>query len=1018
MNLVVERPAWLLLLVLAIPVAWTALRWFASMSLVRRLSALVLRVVLIAIIAGALAGVSVVRETERLGVIAVIDISGSVRRFAGQEVSPTQAARDFLRRANASRRPDDHLGVVVFAGRAMAIALPTGTDVTDRPLEVELPEGTDLAGALRLAAAIIPPDAAGRLVLFSDANATTGDPIEAALELAGRSGVGDTARRGVPIDVVTWSYDVTSEVIVEQVDAPPRAPEQSTVTVRVALVSTDDASGTLLLLRDGVPMDINGDAPGAGRHLTLSPGRHVELVQVELDAGRLHPFEAVFEPDSVDDGTGPVTVGDTLLENNRAEAFTITPGKGRVLILDGVDGGKADRPGATLANALRRSGIDVELTAPSGAPTGVLGYQDYDLVILQNVPAESLGPVTQEALAAYVRDLGGGLVMVGGPDSFGAGGWRGTPVEEILPVRLDLPESLVVPEAAIVFVIDSSGSMARTVLGSARSQQSVANESTALAIRTLDKKDLVGVIAFDNSLDVVVPLAPNDDPERTGARVRSIAPGGGTRLGPALAEAGRQLQNVEAKIKHIIVLSDGRSQDEGMLPGLAQRLHADDINISTISVGDEVDLEVMSEIADVGGGQWYQVLNPNVLPQIFLKAVRVVRKPLIREGAFSPVMLSTGSELVAGLDAPPQLTGLVLTQARGEPTITYAMTHPAGEPLLAHWPVELGRVAAFTSDAHDWASSWIDWPGYQQFWTQVARAISRPAASSPHELTIDAQADALRLRLDAADEDGRPIDMLGVDADIYTPSGEKITVPMTQTAPGAYEATVPTDASGSYVAIVKPRQGTTPLTPLIGGASVASGREFRSLRSNDALMLEIARQTGGRVLDINDPAPPIFDRDGLSTTRARTPIWRSLLIWAVVILLLDVGTRRVAWDRLVSREFGAGLRRMAADATEARGDRAGRTLAGLRGRGRVEVGAKALGDDDAAGTAMAASAQRRKARQERLVQMREQLKEQGDSAPIVREKPKDAPAEGDSGGLLAAKRRARERYGNLPEDES
>ena len=616
MNFVVERPAWLLLLVLSIPVIWTALRWFASMSLWRRISALLLRVTLIAIIAGTLAGVSVVRQTDRLGVIAVIDISGSVLRFAGEDrVSPTQAAREFLQRANAMRGPDDHLGVVVFAGRAMAIALPTQADVTTRPLEIELPEGTDLAGALRLAAALIPPDAAGRLVLFSDANATTGDPIEAALEVAGRSGVGETARRGIPIDVVAWTYDVASEVIVEQVDAPPRAPEASTITVRVSLLATDESSGTLLLLRDGVPLDINADGPGVGRRLTLSPGRHVELVQVELDAGRLHPFEAVFEPDRRDDGTGPVTIGDTLLENNRAEAFTITPGKGRVLILDGVDDGAPDGPGATLANALTRSGIDVTLTAATGAPVGVLGYQDYDLVILQNVPAESIGRATHDALAAYVRDLGGGLMMVGGPDAFGAGGWRGTTVEEILPVRLDLPESLVVPEAAIVFVIDSSGSMARSVLGSARSQQSIANEATSLAIRTLDEKDLVGVIAFDNSLDVVVPLGPNTDPVQTGARVRSIAPGGGTRLGPALAEAGRQLENVDAKIKHIIVLSDGRSQDERMLPRLAERLHAEDINISTISVGDEVDLDVMSEIADVGGGQWYQVLNPNVLPQ-------------------------------------------------------------------------------------------------------------------------------------------------------------------------------------------------------------------------------------------------------------------------------------------------------------------------------------------------------------------------------------------------------------------
>lgn len=1026
MTFVVERPAWLLLLVLAIPVAWTALRWFASMSLVRRLSALVLRVLLIAVVAGILAGVSVVRETERLAVVGVIDVSGSIKRFAGQGAeSPIEAARAFLRRASEQRGPDDLVGVVVFGGRSLVVALPSRADILDRPLEIDVPEGSDIAGAFQLAGAIIPPDASGRIVLFSDANATTGDPVEAAEAVAGTSGVGDTSRQGTPIDVVPLSYDVAREVIVESVDTPPRAQEESAITVRVTLLSTGESTGTLLLMRDGEPFDID-PGPALGRHLALEPGRHVEMIAVELEPGRLHPFDAIFEPDVLVGPDGePMLSGDTLTENNRAESFTITPGKGSVLILDPTAGGISATESDALAGALRRSGIDVEIRPPQGAPDAVLGYQDFDLVILNNVPADALGTGVQNAIAAYVRDLGGGLVMLGGSDSFGAGAWKGTPVEPILPVRLDLPESLVTPEAAIVFVIDASGSMSGSVLGSARSQQDIANEATALAIRSLDKKDLVGVIAFDNMHRVVVPLGPNEDPEAAGARVRSIAPGGGTRLGPALAEARSQLNRVEAKIKHVIVLSDGRSQEAEMLPALAQSMSNDAINVSTISVGDMADDDTMRQIAAVGGGQYYQVVNPNVLPRIFLKVVRVVRKPMIREGAFNPVLVPTGSELIADLGRPPPLYGLVLTQAREEPTITYAMLHPAGEPLLAHWPVELGHVGAFTSDASGWARDWLDWPGYQRFWTNVARALARTSAESPHELRIDAGADQLNLRLDAIDERGRPLDLLTVSADVFTPGGDRLATNLTQTGPGVYEATVPTLESGSYVAIVKPRLGQTPLTPLVGGASIAFGREYRALRSNDALLAEIARRTGGRVIDIDDATVNLFDRRDVPPTRARTPIWRSLLIWAIAIMLMDVGTRRVAWDRLVSRQFGADLRRFAAEAVENRGVRAGQTLTILRGRGRAEVGAKALGDDDAATVATAEAAKRRKARQERYAQLREELREQTRDqdkragAPIVREKPKssDEPADGSS-GLLAAKKRARERFGQQDEPES
>jgi hypothetical protein len=249
------------------------------------------------------------------------------------------------------------------------VALPSRAGSLDRTLDIDVPEGTDLAGALQLAGAIMPPDAAGRIVLFTDANATTGDPIEAAETVAGASGAADTSRQGVPIDVVPFSYDVAREVIVDAVDTPPRAQEESTITVRVTLLSTGESTGTLLLMRDGETIDID-PGPGRGRRLALAPGRHVELISVELEPGRLHPFLAVVEPDVQTGPDGqPTLVGDTLTENNRAEAFTITPGKGSVLILDPTAGGAGSTDSDALAGALRRSGIDVEVRPPAGAPT-------------------------------------------------------------------------------------------------------------------------------------------------------------------------------------------------------------------------------------------------------------------------------------------------------------------------------------------------------------------------------------------------------------------------------------------------------------------------------------------------------------------------------------------------------------------------------------------------------------------------------------------------------------------------
>lgn len=1027
MNVSFENPRLLLLIALAIPLVVVGLRWFVSMSAVRRWSAVLARVGLIALIAAMLAGMNSIRRTDQLAVVGVLDISGSVRRFAdaglgsdGRPIDPIEAASRFLEDAAEGRGPDDLLGLVVFDGRSLAVATPSRAGIADRAIDLTMAEGTNIAEAIRYAAALVPPDAAGRLVLISDGNETAGDAARAAREVAARTGPG----RGLSIDVVPLAYNVQSEVIVEAVDAPPRAASESTITVRVVLFSTDGATGTLRLMREGEPIDINGDEPGMGRRLTLPAGRHVEPITVELEPTKIHRFQAYFEPDAAPAGDGALRpIGDTHAENNAGEAFTITPGKGAVLLVDGVNAASGAAASSALARTLQESGIDVTVVAPEGVPDNLLSLQAYDLIILENVPAEAMPPSTHELLAAHVRDVGGGLVMVGGPDSFGAGGWKGTALEPILPVKLDLPEKLVMPSAAIAFVLDNSGSMRSGVMSSLRTQQEIANEAAALAVKTLDKKDLVAVIAFSDQTRVVQPLAPNADPQQTAEKILGITSGGGTNLPPALEEAGRQLSDVKAKLKHIIVLTDGRSAGAEMLPDIAARLRTRGITVSAIAVGDGADADSLAAMAGAGGGAFYNVSNPNVLPRVFVKAVRVVRSPMVREVEFRPLVLPTGSPLVAGIGQPPPLGGLVLTQQRPEANITYAMAAPSGEPLLAHWTVELGQVAAFTSDAHRWASSWLDWPGYQRFWTQLARLIARPPASSDYTLTTETVGDRLRLRLDAIDDDGHPVDLLTVPATVYTPGGEPVEVSLTQTGPGLYEGELPARESGNYVAVLKPRQGNKRLAPLIGGASVAAGIEYRTLRSNVALLRRIAEETGGRLLDLrNAAAADLFDRAGVRPSEARIPLWRALLIAAIAVLLLDIATRRIAWDRWVSREFGAELRKAAADAVRDRGEQAARAVEALRGGRAVPAGAPlgvdvSLSEQDAQRLAQA-QADRRRAARLAAIQAAKAARagqpatpgppEPGRGPAVIVKPPEPAPD--DAGGLLAAKRRARERF--------
>ncbi len=998
-----DDPQVLWLAAIALPLGLLGLFWFRAMIPMRRVTAVVLRALLFILIAGALAGTRKVQESKILATVAVIDLSESTRLFGSTQTSIEETVRTFLQASTRNREADDLLGVVVFDRNAIAIGTPSRADVLSRPFGSLGLDGSNIESALRLAGGLVPPDATGRIVLFSDGNQTVGQADAAA------AAIGNMARglntSGMAIDVVPITYNIDREVVVESLDAPPRAASESTITVRVVLRSTTATSGTLQLLREGSPIRINETAGTAsGRRIALNPGRNVELVQLVLEPGPVHRFEAVFVPDQVDDAF----VGDAVLANNRATAFTLTPGRGSVLIVDGVSNGSLTATGATLARVLIDAGMEVQTVAPAGFPTQMLDLQRYDLIMLQNVPAESLDDQQQDMLVAQVRDLGTGLVMIGGPDSFGAGGWHGSRVADVLPVRLDLPDRIIVPEAAIVFVLDNSGSMAASVLGSVRSQQQIANEAAAMAVQSLDRTDLVGVISFNESHRVVKELSLNTDPDQTASRIRSIASGGGTTLGPALRVAAQQLANADAKLKQVIVLSDGRSSDAEILEQVAATMAAQDIRVTAIGIGDAADSGSLAAVARAGGGSFYSVINPNLLPRIFLKAVRIVRSPLVRE-QIEPVRIDAlESPFVAGFESMPPVHGLVLTRERDEPGIINALRTQNGEPLLAHWNIGLGQVVAFTSDAHAWASPWLDTTIYRAFWLQLARTASRVRQETNSELMVVESSGVLHMKFNALDKSNRPLDLLDVPVSVFGPSGQIQELDLLQVGPGQYESTINAPDAGPYIVVAKPMRQNTRLPPLLAGATTGASTELARLEPNTALLNAIASYGDGRVLDINQPDPTLmFDRSTVRPHRTSSPLWPALIAWAVVVFLLDVGTRRVAWDRFISRQFGASIADDLRRATAQNQPQSIAELMAARRTGNTPDSTDKLNEQDAKRVAAEAKRARWSA--------------QSTPAPsVVQSSPASQPSKSvesadqdeskEESSLMAAKRRARERF--------
>ncbi len=487
-----------LFLGLSLPVTLLAIRSLAGLGPVRRWVALGIRLAVLLVAVLIIAGARWQRQNKDVEVIVMRDVSGSTRNvtdFPGESLS--KSVDDYLIGASADtkqKKPDDRIGVIGFGSQAQIDAMPnTKLDLNQRAIRM-VGNGTDVAAAIQLALATLHRDALHRLVLVSDGNPTAGE-LETAITAA--------SAQGVPIDVMPLKYDVKSEVLVERFTAPTWKRENEPFSIEVILRSTNalPINGKMTVTHNGQPMDLDPATAGVqpSRIVTLQPGRNVQRVQVPPLEGSnvIHQFRAIFEGENVTaqvnakgakpGGATSGTGSDTLTENNVAEAFTFVRGKGKVLYIDNV----ADGRGQVLRKALADEGINLDERAVSidAFPKSLIELQNYDAVILANVPrgAGGLEDEQQKMLAAYVHDMGGGLVMIGGDQSFGAGGWGGSKLEEILPVDMDIPAQRQMPKGALVLVMHSCEFENGNYWG----------EQCALkAIETLSYRDEIGVISY------------------------------------------------------------------------------------------------------------------------------------------------------------------------------------------------------------------------------------------------------------------------------------------------------------------------------------------------------------------------------------------------------------------------------------------------------------------------------------------------------------------------------------------
>ncbi|MBN8598832.1 MAG: VWA domain-containing protein [Planctomycetes bacterium] len=875
-----SQPGWLL----AIPLVWALSLWMARGSIGserggRRTTSLALRCLVIALLFACLAEPEIRRRAREVAVVALVDVSDSV------PAEQQKRSLRFLDESLAERKPDDRFGVITVARDPLVQSLPSGTASHAETGFIGSTDATDLESGVRLARALLPPDAGGRILLMTDGNQNRGEVREAARALS---------KAGVPIDVVPVEYDRSRTARVESVTAPAWARDGDTINARVHLHAGQPTPGKLRIILNGQAIDLDPDSSATSLPLTLREGDQVYTLPIRLPEGAVHQLQAVFEPD---DQSAAVP---QLLS---AQAAVFTSDRARILMLS-----ETPETSAPLADAFRNENTRIDIRSASEAPTSLTEWASYDAVVLVDQPSYSFSLQQQEDMVRYVNDAGGGLLMIGGPNSFGAGGWIGSPVADALPIQLDPPQKRQLPMGALALIIDSSGSMSSPVQGTDLTQQQIADEAAVLAIRGLSRLDEVTVIAFSGEPEIIIPLTPCRDPDTLARRIRSIGSGGGTNLFPAMDEAAAQLLKSRAGVKHIIILTDGQTMGDPA-DGIARaaRLKRMGITISTVAIGDMSNDTLLANIAKTAEGRNYNVRSENswaVLPQIFVKEAQTVRRSLIWEGnGFSPKADFLGESL-RGISLPlPPITGYVVAAERPG-LATVGLRGMEADPILAQWQHGLGRVTTFTSDASSrWNAAWLGWSGFRPFWEQQIKWVTRPSGSANGRIAIEQSDGRSRVLVDLLDANGERVNFAALRGRIAHPSGSSQPtedVLFRQVGPGRYEATVEAESPGLHLVSVRYEATDASGNKLAGSLRAAiekrAGSELLRPLPDRTLLEDVAAATGGRAYRLDRTGTDLWSREGVTMPEAVRPIWSHAALALACLFLLDVAVRRVWVD--------------------------------------------------------------------------------------------------------------------------
>ena len=844
MDISFERPLYLLLIPVVIGLLIFSMRYMIAQNKKTKIGQIVVRSVLACALILALAQISVKWVGRDVTTIFLVDVSDSVREQREEVI-------EFVNEAVENKGKNDYVGVIAF-GSDTRVEQFISPDISFSEFQTDVTtEATDLEEAVNIALAEMPEDSAKRIVLITDGNENEGSIKNTASVVVAS---------GCDFEVKKLEENMANEVYVSDMSIPEEAGIGENFNINVEVES-----------------NVAGKAV-----VSLYSGRTLKAQQSVILQEGTNRF--VFTDTQTDEGlkTYRVTVEaeqDTVSINNEFSAYTNIEVELPLLLVEGSDGKATEFKGI-----LDSIGVRYDCVTPATVPATMSDFTEYSAIVFIDVYADDLRDGFLENLPAYIKNYGGGFIVTGGQNSFALGNYRDTVIEEVLPVNMELQGENEVPVMAMQMVIDQSGSMSAG--NGIITNLDLAKEAANAAVETVRETDYVGVIAFDESYDRVVPLQLATDKGAISNSIFSIGIDGGTSIYPALLAAATDISECDAQIKHIILLTDGQDTYSNY-EELKQTINDAGITLSTVAVGDGCNETLLRDLAESCNGRYFYTDINTDIPRIFAQEVFLSSNTYLIHEDFTPIVTSNDAiirDVVA--DGLPELKGYVATTPK-ERSIQLLQSH-YGDPILCHWQYGLGKTVVWTSDVSgEWSGNYSGWENTQLLWHNIIQYVTQDMGMEGAYVEVKQNGSRSEIHYTTENYSADTT----VSAIVFDDEGNAVDVELDPVKPGEYIASIDTAGTGVYTINVQQKDGEEIVSSMNTAAINQYSLEYRFYPDN-TLMEEYVASVGGRI--ILEPEEVFASQP--EHVKSRWNLSTILLVMAAVWFLWDIAVRRFHLD--------------------------------------------------------------------------------------------------------------------------